>query len=69
MAQPNTPKPAVMQHPAQQVYVARISEATLQQIAKKLPKININEQTTPQQVGYQLGIQKVLEVLREEFTV
>jgi hypothetical protein len=45
--------------------VQRLSEEVYEQFAKKFPPPIVNNDTTPQMAGYQLGIQHVLAELRK----
>lgn len=47
----------------------RLTPEVYDKLEASLPKPIVNAQTTDHQVGYLLGIQYVLSVLREGFTV
>lgn len=47
----------------------RLTPEVYETLEDKLPKPIINAQTTEHQVGYLLGIQHVLQVLRKGFTI
>ena len=48
----------------------RLQKETYQQLENKLlSDVLVNDKTTDLQAGYMLGIQKVLKVLRDGFTI
>jgi hypothetical protein len=49
--------------------VQRLSPLAYEQLRKSLPDIAVNNETSPMQAGYQLGIQAILKKLREGFVV
>lgn len=51
------------------VPIYRFNEEQLRHLENTLPKIGLNGATTPLQAGYLLGIQQVLKVLRDGYTV
>ncbi len=50
----------------QVVYVTRLNPVIYQALAKRLPAPLVTERTTDLQAGYQLGVQAVLSLLRED---
>lgn len=58
----NQPKP-------QAVQVHRLSESAYQDLAKKLPKPLVSNDTSAHHAGYLLGIQYVMQILREGYVV
>lgn len=49
--------------------VTRLSPEVYAELAKQFPTLHINEQTTPVQVAFSLGVEKVLKKLREGLVV
>lgn len=49
--------------------VHRLSSEAYSQLCGKLPAIAVNNETSSHQAGFQLGIQLVLQKLREGFVV
>lgn len=47
----------------------RLSKDELQALQRKLPRPAVTDQTTDLQAGYLLGIQHVIEVLRDGWVV
>lgn len=48
--------------------VIKLSSSQLTALERKLPAPDVSSTTSPQEVGYKLGIQKVLQVLRDGFS-
>ena len=49
------------------VTVNRLAPEVYKDLEKKLPPIAVNNETSPMQAGFQLGVQTVLKMLREGF--
>lgn len=47
----------------------RFNPESIRQLEKQLPMVTVNGTTTEVQAGYLLGIQHVLSILRQGFTV
>jgi len=47
----------------------RLSTSVYESLERQLPKPMVSKDTTEQQVGYLLGIQHVLGILRQGFTI
>ena len=58
---------SIQQDPKVQAVIGRIDQNLYRLIEKRLASPSMNENTTPQQTGFMLGIQAVLRVLRDEF--
>lgn len=58
---------SIQQDPKVQAVIGRIDPNLYRLIEKRLASPSMNENTTPQQTGFMLGIQAVLRVLRDEF--
>jgi hypothetical protein len=48
--------------------VVRLEADQYKALVAKLPQIAVNNDTSPMQAGFQLGVQHVLKMLREGFT-
>jgi hypothetical protein len=55
--------------PLQTRQVHRLSQEALMELRKKLPLPDVSSTTTDLEAGYKLGIQKVLDLLREGFVI
>lgn len=51
------------------VIVARLTPSMLADLEKRLPPPVVDERTTDLQAGYRLGIQHVIKLLREGYTI
>lgn len=49
--------------------VTRLDQDQYNALVRLLPGIAVNNETSPMQAGVQLGVQQVLKLLREGFTV
>lgn len=47
----------------------RLSPQVYRELEKQVSRPVVSERTTPEQIAFQLGVQSVLEVLRNGFTV
>ena len=47
----------------------RLTPEVYEKLEEMLPKPMVNKQTSEQEVGYLLGIQYVLSILRKDFTI
>lgn len=47
----------------------RLSQAVYEQLERQLPQPIVTKDTTEHQIGYMLGIQHILGILRKGFTV
>lgn len=50
-------------------YITRLNPAIYDQLVSRLPAPLVNERTTELQAGYQLGVQAVLAILRQDLTI
>lgn len=58
-----------MTHPHKTVTVHRLSEAAYDELVKKLPRPVVSNDTSAHNAGFLLGIQHVLQFLREGYVI
>ena len=51
------------------ITVARLTSEMLADLEKRLPPPIVDERTTDLQAGYRLGVQHVIKLLREGYTI
>jgi hypothetical protein len=59
--------PAESAGPVKSIY--RFDEQSLRQLRNKLPKPGVTAETSPLQAGFLLGVQHVLQMLQDGYTV
>lgn len=55
--------------PQETKQVQRLTADAYKQLVAQVPGIAVTNETSPMQAGYQLGVQRVLELLRKGFVI